>query len=132
MKKGKQGEGGGRPKVKLNEEQLDTVLKLAPYLTVEQLSGVLGISRKTFFNIMERDEEVFTLYKKAKGEAIASVANNLVMQAQNGNTSAAIFYLKTQAGWKETDRHEIVGDEEQPFVWKIQVMNNKKDIETNQ
>ena len=60
------------------------------------------------------------------------VANNLVLQAQNGNTSAAIFYLKTQAGWKETERHEIVGDEEQPFVWKIQVMNNTKVIENNQ
>ncbi len=132
MKKGKQGEGGGRPPIQLTNDQLDTIGKLAPYLTVEQLAGVLKISRKTFFNLMERNEEVFTLYKKAKGEAIASVANNLVLQAQNGNTSAAIFYLKTQAGWKETDRHEIVGDEEQPFVWKIQVMNPAKEIESNQ
>ena len=96
MKKGKQGKGGGRPPIQLTNDQLDTIGKLGPYLTVEQLAGVLKISRKTFFNLMERDEEVFTLYKKAKGEAIASVANNLVFQAQNGNTSAAIFYLKTQ------------------------------------
>jgi hypothetical protein len=28
------------------------------------------------------------------------------MQAEDGNTSAAIFYLKTQAGWRETEQEQ--------------------------
>ena len=33
---------------------------------------------------------------------IAKVAGSLVKKALNGDTTSAIFYLKTQAGWKET------------------------------
>jgi predicted ArsR family transcriptional regulator len=35
-------------------------------------------------------------------DANASIGNTLFNQAKNGNTSAAIFWLKTRAGWKET------------------------------
>lgn len=122
MKNGKQGEGGGRPKIVLTEEQLAEVGTLAPYLTADQLADTIGISRSKFFELLKEDEEVSGLYKKAKGKAVANVANNLVMQAQDGNTTAAIFYLKTQAGWKETERHELVGADDEPLVWKIRIM----------
>tara|TARA_R110002096_G_scaffold82679_2_gene192307 strand:+ start:27 stop:425 length:399 start_codon:yes stop_codon:yes gene_type:complete len=122
MKKGNQGEGGGRPKIVLTEEQLAEIGTLAPYLTADQLADTIGISRSKFFEILQENEEVSGLYKKAKGKAVANVANNLVLQAQNGNTTAAIFYLKTQAGWKETERHELVGADDEPLVWKIRIM----------
>tara|TARA_B100001250_G_scaffold383354_1_gene377242 strand:+ start:3563 stop:3961 length:399 start_codon:yes stop_codon:yes gene_type:complete len=132
MKKGNQGEGGGRPAKVLTPVQAEEVEKLASMLSKKQIAEYYGMTEKTFRAVEERQEEVFTAYKRGKSKAIVTVAANLIQQAQNGNTSAAIFYLKTQAGWKETDRHEIVGDEEQPFVWKIQVMNNSKVIENNQ
>ena len=125
LKKGKQGEGGGRPKIVLTEEQLAEIGTLAPYLTADQLADTIGISRSKFFEILQENEEVSGLYKKAKGKAVANVANNLVLQAQNGNTTAAIFYLKTQAGWKETERHELVGADDEPLVWKIRIMGDE-------
>jgi|TARA_R110001599_G_scaffold82220_1_gene221404 hypothetical protein len=125
MKNGKQGEGGGRPKIVLTEEQLAEIGTLAPYLTADQLADTIGISRSKFFEILQENEEVSGLYKKAKGKAVANVANNLVLQAQNGNTTAAIFYLKTQAGWKETERHELVGADDEPLVWKIRIMGEE-------
>jgi hypothetical protein len=125
MKKGNQGEGGGRPKIVLTEEQLTEIGTLAPYLTADQLADTIGISRSKFFEFLQKDEKVSGLYKKAKGRAVANVANNLVMQAQNGNTTAAIFYLKTQAGWKETERHELVGADDEPLVWKIRIMGDE-------
>ena len=125
MKKGNQGEGGGRPKIVLTEEQLAEIGTLAPYLTADQLADTIGISRSKFFEILQENEEVSGLYKKAKGKAVANVANNLVLQAQNGNTTAAIFYLKTQAGWKETERHELVGADDEPLVWKIRIMGEE-------
>jgi hypothetical protein len=43
------------------------------------------------------------LFRKATGEGREAV-------------TAAIFWLKARAGWKEVDRHELVGDEHQPIT----------------
>lgn len=107
MKNGKQGEGGGRPAVEFNQDQINLVEKLASVLSKAQLSDYFGISENTFRAVEERQPEVSEAYKRGKGRAIASVAGNLVNQAQNGNVTAAIFYLKTQAGWKEQDTTTI-------------------------
>lgn len=42
-------------------------------------------------------------------DANASIAQTLFQQAKSGNTTAAIFWLKTRARWKETDRLEVTG-----------------------
>jgi predicted DNA-binding protein (UPF0251 family) len=92
---------GGRPLIELTAEQITEVGALASYLNQEQIADYLGISRRAFIDILNRDDEVFAQYKKGKSKAIASVAGNLIAQAENGNAAAAIFYLKTQAGWTE-------------------------------
>lgn len=107
MKIGNQGDGGGRPPVEFDQEQIILVEKLASVLSKAQLSDYFGISENTFRAVEERQPEVSEAYKRGKGRAIASVAGNLVNQAQNGNVTAAIFYLKTQAGWKEQDTTTI-------------------------
>ena len=91
-----------RPQKKLDEKQIAQVEALAAYLTLEQISDYFGITRPTFDAICERQPDVFLHYKKGKSKAIANISQNLIKQAQDGNTTAAIFYLKTQAGWKET------------------------------
>ena len=48
-------------------------------------------------------------------EANASVAQTLYQQAKNGNTTAAIFWLKTRAQWRENDRLEVTGADGAPF-----------------
>ena len=42
-------------------------------------------------------------------DANASIAQTLFQQAKNGNTAAAIFWLKTRARWKETHQIEHSG-----------------------
>jgi predicted ArsR family transcriptional regulator len=42
-------------------------------------------------------------------EANAAIGQTLFQQAKNGNTTAAIFWLKTRAQWRETDRIEVTG-----------------------
>lgn len=90
-----------RPQKTLEKDHLLQIEALAAYLTKEQIADYLGIVRNTFDAIMERQPEVFEHYKRGKARAIGSVAKNLIQQAQEGNISAAIFYLKTQAGWRE-------------------------------
>ncbi len=92
-----------RPRIELTPEQITQIEALSAVLTQEQTADYLGISRRTFNDILKRDPEVFAQYKKGKAKAIASVASNLVNKARNGDTTASIFYLKTQAGWKEQE-----------------------------
>ena len=96
-----------RPVVELGEDDKTAVKVLSQYLSKEQIADYLGISRPTFDAILERDEEVNLHYKKGKAIAIQSVAKGLVNQAINGNITAAIFYLKTQAGWSETKQIDL-------------------------
>lgn len=107
-KKGRQGDGGGTPPRVLTDKEKEYVGEFASVLTVAQMADYLGIGRQTFYDILARDEEVDRLYKKGRARVIGDVAGNLINQAQSGNTSAAIFYLKTQAGWK--DQTQLVID----------------------
>lgn len=59
------------------------------------------------------DDTLVKHYKKdledGRIDANASIGQTLFQQAKNGNTSAAIFWLKTRANWKETNALEISG-----------------------
>lgn len=112
---GNQGDGGGQPAIVFTQDQVIQVEKLSSVLTKGQLSDYFGISETTFRAIEERQPEVLDAYKRGKSKAVASVGMNLITQARNGNVSAAIFYLKTQAGWREsvnvTNTHQVTGFE---------------------
>lgn len=86
----------------LTEEEMIQVEALAAVLTTEQLADYLGIARRTFYDILERQPDVSAHYKRGKAKAVGNIAKNLVQKAQNGDTASMIFYLKTQAGWRET------------------------------
>lgn len=103
----------GRKPIELNQEQMAQVEALASVLSIEQIADYFGISKTTFYAIMDRDEKVLERYKKGKAKAIGSVAQGLLRQAQEGNLTAIIFYLKTQAGWRETQNidHTSNGNE---------------------
>ena len=100
---------GGHPPHVFTPEQVIEVGALAAVLSQEQIADYFGIARNTFTAICERQPEVLEQYKKGKARAIGTVAKGLVKQAMEGNTSAAMFYLKTQAGWRETSVQEITG-----------------------
>ena len=92
---------GGRPQIVFDEDQVIELKALAAVLSKRQLADYFCISETTLREIEARQPEVSDAYKNGRARAIASVGGNLISQAKAGNTSAAIFYLKTQAGWKE-------------------------------
>lgn len=100
----------GMPTVVFNEEKIMQVEKLAAVLSKVQLSDYFGIHDDTFRAVEKRQPEVKEAFNRGKARAIASVAGNLVNQAQNGNIAAAIFYLKTQAGWSEAKEESTEND----------------------
>jgi transcriptional regulator with XRE-family HTH domain len=93
----------------LTDDERVQLEALAQYLTQDQIADYLGISRPTLAAIFERDEEAGLRYKKGKARAIGVIASNLMNKARDGDIACMIFFLKTQAGWRETNRHEITG-----------------------
>jgi hypothetical protein len=91
-----------KPRV-LNDEELAQVEALASLLTVEQLADYFGIGRRTFYDIMNRQEDVAARYKKGRAKMIGNLAKNLINKANDGDTACLIFALKTIGGWKETN-----------------------------
>lgn len=88
------------------QEYID-VQELAASMTQAQIADYLEIAERTFRKIMERDPKARAAYKKGRALATKDVANSLISEAKSGNISAAIFYLKTQSGWKEESQSTI-------------------------
>jgi len=98
------------PAYKATDENRKLVRSLAAVGTRhEDIATKLGISADTLTRHYRKELD------DGRIDANASIAQTLFQQAKNGNTTAAIFWLKTRAGWKETDRHELVGDPDSPL-----------------
>ena len=90
-----------KPRV-LSDDEIALVSKLAGVLTYDQLADLFGIAQRTFDNIRDRQPKVNAAYKRGRAEIIGKVAESLVQDALDGDTTSRIFFLKTQAGWRET------------------------------
>lgn len=97
---------GGRPPRVISPDELIQIEALAGYLSKAQIADYLGISHVTLQRCEERQEEVSLALKKGKAIQIRNVAQSLSQKAIDGHVTAAIFYLKTQAGWVEAEGAE--------------------------
>jgi hypothetical protein len=91
----------------LNDEQRGELKTLGAVLNQQQLADYFGFSKETLIQIFKRDNDALLMYKKGKSRAIADIAGSLISKARDGDTASAIFYLKTQAGWREVSRDEV-------------------------
>lgn len=74
---------------------------------------------------MKRQPRVFTVYKKGKSRTITFVAKALLSKIKDEkDTTAILFYLKTQAGWSEKKDDTVMINTKKLHA-KI---NDKKDI----
>ena len=99
----------GRKEITLTDEQLKELEALSAICTLDQIADHLGIGRSTFKRLKERDERILNLYKKGRARGHRIIASTLFKKAAGGDTTAMIFYLKTQSQWSEHVR-----DEEEP------------------
>jgi hypothetical protein len=82
--------------------------------TQEDIARLIGKASSTF----RENEAAKSAFEEGKAEVKAKVAGKLVGDALAGNTTAQIFYLKTQCGWKETWRQEHTGADGGPIEYK--------------
>lgn len=100
----------------LTEAQKAEVETLAAVLTAEQVADYFGIGRRTFYSMMQRDEEIAARYKRGKAKAIGVIAQGLINKARSGDTTSMIFFLKTQAGWRETMQVAAAEPQEADYI----------------
>ena len=84
-------------------------------ITFEDIATKLEISSDTLVKYYKKELD------DGRIDANASIGQTLFQQAKNGNTAAAIFWLKTRARWKETSSHEVTGADGAPLLAGIQV-----------
>jgi hypothetical protein len=92
-------------------------------LQVEAMAG-LGLPERGIARLLGMDPEAFRSLYAAELEcglfkANAKVAENLFRRATGEGreaVTAAIFWLKARAGWKETSIHALAGSEIRPTL----------------
>lgn len=125
--KGKSGgkrPGAGRSTFKPTEEQRDLVMQLAAFglrhsditLFVKGANGK-PISEPTLLKNFAAE------LSTGKVKANVKIAQTLYKKAIGGDTTSIIFWLKSQAGWKDTQRVEITGKDGGPVEQKATVIN---------
>ncbi len=114
--------GGRKRALTIDAELLNKIETYAAQgMTKEQISDCLDISSRTLLEYEKRDSSVTSAIKKGKSKGIAIATNYLMQCIQERNLTAMIFYLKCNAGWKETQvfQHETP----QPLI--IQTINTE-------
>jgi len=71
-----------------------------------QLHTMVGTTQADIARVLDIDEKTLRKYYRdeldlAKAKANATIGGALFNQAKSGDTSAMIFWMKTQAGWRE-------------------------------
>lgn len=93
------------------KEGIAKVFELAGRLTTQDIAGYFGIFKNTFYKILERQPEAKEAFFKGKSHAIHTVSDTLYRKAIGetdvGDTTAATFYLKAFAGWKDANIHDV-------------------------
>lgn len=106
---------GGTPKgvkamrIDLTEEQIEMCAKYAAVgLNLNQMAALCDVSTTTFDEILKREPHIARAIEKGRSRGIGKMAQTLFQQAEGGNTTALIFYLKTRARWAEAREPEEV------------------------
>ena len=95
-------------------------------LTHAQIAGLIGIDEKTM--VKHLGVELAT----ANAEAITTVANNLYRRAvsqEKEAVTAAIFWLKTRAGWRDVQALEHSGPDGGPIPIQRREPATAKELE---
>lgn len=108
-----------KPRIEINLQQVEKLA--ANGLTQQQIADSLGISVTTIESRLRESEEFKDAIKRGKAKGVAVIANQLFEKAKNGDTTSMIFFLKSQAGWKDTPSKTI----------DVQIANSESEQNTN-
>lgn len=102
MGKPNKGKVGKPPEFIVNEEIIRDAETLSGRgLTRKQVADYFGISERHLYAKMNEYPDLKLALTKGKAKTISFVAGKLIEQIKGGDVKAMMFYLKTQAGWRD-------------------------------
>ena len=105
---------------KKTEIDLVKVEKLASQgLNKSQVAAMCGLKESQWYARENENPEITEAYKRGKAKGVLTISNALFEQARSGNTTAQIFFLKAQGGWRENIRLEHTGPDGEPIKQEI-------------
>jgi hypothetical protein len=105
-------EGAGRPAFEPTDSERKQVEALSGYgLPIDQIGALIrdGISVDTLRAHFASEMQ------SGKAKANAQVGKTLFQKVMAGDTTAAIWWSKTQMRWAETQKHELTGADGVPL-----------------
>jgi hypothetical protein len=124
-------EGAGRPAFEPTDHERKQVEAMSGYgLPIEQIAVLVrdGIDTDTLRKHFAQE------LISGKAKANAQVGKTLFQKVMAGDTTAAIWWSKTQMRWKEVQQHELTGADGAPLEFaKIErvVIRGKADTENS-
>ena len=113
-----------QPKIQIDIKQVERLAALGDSL--EEIAESLGISVKTLSRRRAEMSELSEAIKRGRRKGLAIVENTLFKMATSGeNTAATIFYLKTRAGQKWSEKQQIDVTSSAPI--QVQIINDLKE-----
>lgn len=92
------------------------------------LHAMVGTPQKIIAKVLKIDDKTLAKYYRDELDTAMAIANSevgghLFNKAKQGDTAAQIFWLKTRAGFKETNRNEITGEDGGAVKWQVEFIN---------
>lgn len=97
-----------------DREEIEKLAGLA--LSLEQIAILKKCDIKTLKKNCSEEIEV------GRAKAYQLATNQLFLAIKKGNLTGIIFYLKTQHGWRETNRTELTGANGVPLTPVIEIV----------
>lgn len=88
-------------------------------LNQEQIASVVGLKSSQWYERCKQNPDISEAYKRGKSKGVLAISNALFEQARSGNTTAQIFFLKAQGGWRENIRLEHTGADGGPIKQEV-------------
>ncbi|MDY0626624.1 DNA-packaging protein [Pasteurella multocida] len=98
-----------KPKIEIDLARVEALASNG--LTQQQIADALGISERTLRDRKSNSAEFAEAIKRGKAKGIAIVTNKLMEKVKAGNVTAMIFFLKSQAGWKEKQEIDLTNSD---------------------
>jgi len=111
MKKESKKGAGGRPKIKINYNIVDSLANIM--CTQDEIASALDISVRT----LQRDDEFCRIYKKAMDAGKKSLRRIQYDLAENGNPTMAIWLGKQYL--QQRDKQEVDLKSASPLIYNI-------------
>jgi len=96
-----------KAKIKLTRKDKDQLKKMAEMgLRAEHIASVLGFSRKTFYNLLDADEQLRIIYESGKAAGTEKAVKHLMQHIDEGSEKSLHFYLKFISGYRGVDEYD--------------------------